>query len=74
MYEQSSRKFQHVICEIIASKVSHILSNMKVTSFYHEYSFIYWIDNVNCDAEGLLVFSSVTVGSLEIFSFYKLPP
>lgn len=47
MYEQSSRKFQHVIFEIIASKVSHILSNMKVTSSYHEYSFIYWIDNVN---------------------------
>lgn len=74
MYEQSSRKFQHVIFEIIASKVSHILSNMKVTSFYLEYSFIYWIDNVNYYTEGLLIFSSVKVGSLEIFSFYKLPP
>lgn len=74
MYEQSSRKFQHVIFEIIASKVSHILSNMKVTSSYHEYSFIYWIDNVNYYTEGLLIFSSVKVGSLEIFSFYKRPP
>lgn len=31
MYEQSIRKFQHLSFEIIASKLSHILSNMKVT-------------------------------------------